>query len=47
MRLSIVPDIASDMVVVANEYNIVRLLQMCEKFYVDQIQVENKKMFLC
>ncbi len=40
MRLSITPDIVNEMIVVANDYNITRLLQMCEKFYVDHIQVK-------
>jgi hypothetical protein len=40
MRLTIVPDNVSEVIVVANDYNIPRLLQMCEKFYVDHVQVE-------
>ena len=40
MKLSITPDIVNEVIVIANDYNIPRLLQMCEKFYVDHIQVE-------
>ena len=39
MKLSITADIVAETVVMANDYNIPRLVQMCEKFYGDIIQV--------
>jgi hypothetical protein len=41
MRLTIIADNVSEMIVIADDYNIPRLLQMCEKFYVDHVDVSN------
>ncbi len=41
MKLSITHEIVSETIVIANDYNIPRMLQMCEKFYGDNIRVLN------
>jgi hypothetical protein len=33
------PDTVSETVVIANEYGVPRLLEMCERFYVDGVDV--------
>ena len=39
MKINLTPENASEMIVIANDYNVPRLLQLCEKFYVDFVEV--------